>query len=336
MNILNQWLMQDPVGRHSLHEMSRHFPPGGADLRVLDLSSGSNNVALQLLDFRPDLRIIGVGLAVRRLRVARQASLKAAKTDRLDWLQANGTCLPFLENSIDAITAYHFFDTLGEPNMFLREALRVLRPGGRLLMLNPLADRFRRQRRYSLEAMSTILMQAGFARVLAERAAEGRAVFSRGEKPYTARSTVERIAQTADLDESSDGLQIIDAAALQTALRGKFIFVLVRQTPDRPAWDLQSGESLRWQAAMVNDQTQPYVLAFSTLPKAVAFMQPAVTSGILTGINKIAKFDKTVAADWGADLLLNPPLESLRTSESYAFNVVQLDLDPARAITGEE
>jgi hypothetical protein len=232
--------------------------------------------------------------------------------------------------------------------------LRILRPGGRLIMLDPAAGRYPRRsraalsirlwqaityvhRRFTLEEMSSILTDAGFARVLAERAVGGYGVLSRGEKPYANLSTVERIAQTAASDDTSNGLQIVDAAGLTSASRGKFVFLLVRQMPDKPAWAIQPDETLRWQAAMVSDQTgQPYLLAFASLSKAVEFMQSAVTTGYLHGINKVAKFDKAVAPRWSAEMLLNPPFEALHASKLYGVKGVTLDVDPASAVTGEE
>jgi hypothetical protein len=148
---------------------------------------------------------------------------------------------------------------------------------------------------------------------------------------------VERIAQTVALDEVSDGLQIVDADGLISASRGKFVFLLVRQTPDKPAWDIQPGTQLRWQAAMVSDQGErPFLLAFTSLSKAVEFMQSAVMTGYLYGINKVAKFEKGVARHWSSDMLLNPPFEVLHSADGYAVKGIMLDVDPASAVTGEE
>ncbi len=226
---------------------------------------------------------------------------------------------------------------------FLGEALRVLRPGGRLIMLNP-ADRpfpFRRlHQRFTLEQVAAHLDDAGFARVLSERVADGYGILSRGEKPYPNLSTVQRIAQTAARDEPkqvSEALQVVNTGQLGEAIRGRFVYLLIRQTPDKPAWAVQHGEPIRWQAAMVNDEReQPSLVMFTSLSKAVEFMQPAVTGGVLHGINKVAKFEKSRAARWSADALINPQFEILRNSPRFTFKGVQMDVDPASAVSGEE
>src|SRR5204862_4575562 len=100
---------------------------------------------------------------------------------------------------------------------------------------------------------------------------------------------------------------------LLSASRGRFVFVLIKQTPNKPAWAIQPGESIRWQAAMMTDRAgRSLLLAFTSLPKAVEFMQTAVMTGTLKDIHRVAKFDKTAAREWGTDLMLNPPFELLR------------------------
>jgi ubiquinone/menaquinone biosynthesis C-methylase UbiE len=358
------WITRNPLWRSSLREMSRHFPPSAAQLTVLDIGCGPGNSTLQLLAHRPDLHIVGLDFASGILRLARAASVKARILDRTAWIQANGCHLPVADNSVDAITGHSIFYMLGKPEAFLAEAMRVLRPGGRLILLDPLAQRYplralahvrmpraaisvllwhgvsRMYPRLTLEYMSETLISTGFARVLAERVVEGWGVLSRGEKPYPDLSTVERIALIASTDVAVQDLQIVDSAALPEFGRGRFVFLLIRQTPDKPPWAIQSGDVIRWDAAMVTDKAannRPLLLAFTSLPKAVAFMQPAVTSGLFKGINinKVGKFDKAITPHWATDVLLNPPFEMFQTPDRFAFEVT-LPVDPASSVIGEE
>lgn len=362
IGLLYRWITDNPLWHDSIREMSRHLPPGGATLNVIDAGCGPGNSARQPLEYRPDLRILGLDFSASMLGLAGRAGPRHA--DCVAWVQGDVTRLPARDNSVDAVTAHSIYYLLADRPAFLREALRVLRPGGRLIMLNPaerpypakLLLRAWRSRaaatvlswhaisrlhdRFTVEQIAAHLTEAGFARVLSERAVDSYGILSRGEKPYPNLSTVERIVQTAArdvADENEDTLQVMDAAQLGEAIRGRFVYVLVRQTPDKPAWAMQPGEPIRWQAAMVSAEgEQPYLLAFTSLSKAVEFMQPAVTSGVLHGINKVAKFDIGVAVRWSADVLINPHFESLRASSHFAFNGVQIDVDPASAISGEE
>ncbi len=93
-------------------------------------------------------------------------------------------------------------------------------------------------------------------------------------------------------------------------------------------------EKLTWQAATVLDaQTNlPNLLGFSSLVRAVNFMQPAVLAGKFKGINKVGKFAATIAQTWGMPLLLNPDFDDLRE----AAPGMMFEVEPQAAITGEE
>jgi hypothetical protein len=117
-------------------------------------------------------------------------------------------------------------------------------------------------------------------------------------------------------------------------VRTPYVFLLVIQTPNKPAWRLAPGEKVAWRAATVVDPEtgQPALLAFSALVKAVAFMQPAVLAGAWPGINKVGKFPAEAAQGWGLPLAWNPAFEGLRGAAAGPMVAV----DPAGAMTGEE
>ncbi len=107
---------------------------------LLDVGCGPGNSALQFLELRSDLRIIGIDFSGEILRLAqRTASRLSDGVDRLTWTQAHVTRLPLPDSSLDATTGHSVYDMLEDREAFLREALRVLRPGGRIILLDPLA-----------------------------------------------------------------------------------------------------------------------------------------------------------------------------------------------------
>lgn len=359
---LYRWLTNNPMWVGSLQEMARHFPPSQSQLTLLDVGCGHGNSSRKFLELRQDVRVVGVDFAANMLTMAHRMTAKTPLDiqKRVRWLQADTVRLPLPDSSVDAVTGHSVYYMLGDREGFLREALRVLRPGGRLILLDPAARRFpidvmytrhslrvkmavmswhavsRVHQRYTLEQMAARLTAVGFARVLAEAAVEGYGILSRGEKPYEeGMSTTERVSQVATA-ESGD-LQVIEAARLAGLAKGRNLFLLVRQTPNKPAWSIQPGEVIRWEAAMMEEQPmQHYLLAFSSLPKAVEFMQAAIKANVLVGINKVAKFDKAVAPTWESPALLNPPFGALQASERFRFSKYTLVIDPASAVTGEE
>ena len=55
----------------------------------------------------------------------------------LDFIQSSVPPLPLANNSIDVVTAFQFIEHIHKRKEFIKDALRVLRPGGVLLMTTP-------------------------------------------------------------------------------------------------------------------------------------------------------------------------------------------------------
>jgi hypothetical protein len=189
----------------------------------------------------------------------------------------------------------------------LAACLDALRPGGRLIV--GLSSG-----RASAEPV-TLLESAGYTRVLVEAVLAG-SVLLRGEKPHTEARTVDRIQQVADRDDMNTVANF----------NGRYVHLLIRQTPNKPVWVLRPGEVVEWRAAAIAGDDEPMLLAFSSLPKAVALMQPAVMQGIIVDVNKVGKFSRATAQAWS--LLLNPDLERI-AGKPILF--VSIDPDLAEA-----
>lgn len=213
-------------------------------------------------------------------------------------------------NSIDAVMA------LDVPlqESFLAAALAVLRPGGRLMIaLSGVPD----------ERYVQLLEREGYARILVEPLpAPADGVLVRGEKPHTTADTMARIEPVAAQD---------DAFTDFGTYRGRFVYLLVRQTPNKPVWALKPDEVIQWQAAALEGESLPTLLVFSSLPRAVGFMQPAVLQGRVTDVNKVAKFSRETAATWTYPALLNPELDALPPGA-----VVWIEMDPSTAAASDE
>ncbi len=301
--------------------MVRHLPPSEAELRLLDVTQNTFSTTLELLRLRPDLRLIRLDSRMIRPNSVVLALPKLNPAIRL--LQAYEHQLPLPTAILDAIVGYDVYAyAYGAPGVpaakaaFLVEALRVLRPGGRLILFEP-SYYWLDLEHFTPEAMARTLEAAGFARVFAENTLAG--TLSRGEKPYpSAQAKLPMLAP--ELDQ----------------VRGRYLFLLVKQTPNKPVWALKPDEVITWGTATTLDQGMPTALTFSSLPKAVAFMQAAIMENRLSGINKVAKFDKTVAAQWDFPTLINPSLDMLSESSRYTLPGPLIGVDPATAITGDE
>lgn len=207
--------------------------------------------------------------------------------------QADGPC--------DAVAGYAAPDPALDN---LESFYGLLRPGGRLILAAQ-ADP---------KALLEALVQGGFRHCLVEPQPDGWVLY-RGERP----------------DLAGPALLAEDAAGAEA--RAPFFYVPVEQTPNKPAWQRKPGEAVTWRAPTLRGPDGlDHPLAFTSLARAVAFMQRAVLAGAFKGINKVAKVRRETAAAWPAACLLNPTFHDARHAEPGQPWL----LDPAAAAAGDE
>ncbi len=165
--------------------------------------------------------------------------------------------------------------------------------------------------------MLAALTDAGLIHCLVEP--HGGYVLYRGERP-SAGTSVERVQALA--------------APAEAARHGPFVYLLVQQTPNQPAWQLAPGQPVDWLAATIVDPAtgEPALLAFSSLVRAVAFMQSAVRVSFLININKIGKFPAAAAGGWAHPTLTDPDFAAVRAWRLGP----RLAVDRHQAVTGDE
>lgn len=100
---------------------------------VLDVATGTGDLAFELARRAPHASITGVDFSGEMLAIARN---KAARRGRgVSFAHADAQALPFADASFDAVTIAYGLRNLEEPGRGLGEFRRVLRPGGRLVVL---------------------------------------------------------------------------------------------------------------------------------------------------------------------------------------------------------
>ena len=108
--------------------------PGG---RALDVGTGTGDFALALLARSPaSARVVGVDISPGMLAVAERRAERAGVGARYERLLASAESLPFADASFDVAVAGFVLRNVGDIPRALREIRRVLRPGGRLVILD--------------------------------------------------------------------------------------------------------------------------------------------------------------------------------------------------------
>jgi demethylmenaquinone methyltransferase/2-methoxy-6-polyprenyl-1,4-benzoquinol methylase len=107
--------------------------PQGAAPRVLDVATGTADLALALKRARPQAEVIGVDFAEPMLAIGRRKARARGLAVRLE--QGDGLALPYGDAQFDVVTIAYGLRNFADIDRGLCEFFRVLRPGGRLVVL---------------------------------------------------------------------------------------------------------------------------------------------------------------------------------------------------------
>lgn len=126
------------LGRHAAwcREVAARaqVPEGGT---MLDIATGTGAIALAALRKYPKSTIYAVDFSERMLAEAAGRPGAAAIT----WQHADANDLPFGDRSFDAVTHGYLLRNVDDVERVLEEQYRVLRPGGRIVVLETCTPR---------------------------------------------------------------------------------------------------------------------------------------------------------------------------------------------------
>lgn len=106
-----------------------------AGARVLDLATGTADLAILIARKTPDAKVVGLDPAERMLAVGRTKTAKAGLDDRVELITGDAQKLPFPDDSFDGVTIAFGIRNVPDRPKALREMARVTRPGGRIAVL---------------------------------------------------------------------------------------------------------------------------------------------------------------------------------------------------------
>jgi ubiquinone/menaquinone biosynthesis C-methylase UbiE len=102
--------------------------------RMLDLGTGPAHIPMLVVERIADCTVLGVDLSTEMLNLAEAKRAASRHADRIDFQLADVKSLPFEDTSFDTVFSNTILHHIPEPGAMLREATRVLRPDGVLLI----------------------------------------------------------------------------------------------------------------------------------------------------------------------------------------------------------
>ncbi|EPB72069.1 ubiquinone/menaquinone biosynthesis methyltransferase, partial [Ancylostoma ceylanicum] len=227
-NVANKYDMMNDAMSLGIHRLWKDYYVGGLPLgpnsKVIDVAGGTGDIAFRLqkrisaggkvtvVDINQNMLDVGQERAKNDPQVSYQSSLSCfivklimkafiqggifqVDTSKLEWVCANAEQLPFEENSFDAYTISFGIRNCTHVDQVVREAFRVLKPGGLLAVLefsaiNPLLRPLYDAYSFNVipvmgqEDFAAMIRFTGFDMVRYENLTFGICAIHRGTKPY--------------------------------------------------------------------------------------------------------------------------------------------------------
>lgn len=102
---------------------------------VLDVATGTADVAIMTMKYLTPEKIIGIDISTGMLELGRDKIAKAMLNKQIELLEGDCETIKFPDNSFDAVTVAFGVRNFEHLSLGLKEMLRVLKPGGKLVVL---------------------------------------------------------------------------------------------------------------------------------------------------------------------------------------------------------
>lgn len=100
--------------------------------KVLDLATGTGDIAFEVLRTVPDAEVVGADFALPMMIVGKRQVMGK----EVQWTGADAMNLPFPTHQFHAVVSGYLVRNVIDIRQTLREQLRVLKPGGRIVILD--------------------------------------------------------------------------------------------------------------------------------------------------------------------------------------------------------
>ena len=102
---------------------------------ILDVATGTGDMAILMTRYLPSARITGIDISAGMLDIGKQKITRLKLDSRIQLQMGDSERILFPDNSFDAVTVAFGIRNFEDLEKGLSEMLRILKPGGRLLVL---------------------------------------------------------------------------------------------------------------------------------------------------------------------------------------------------------
>ena len=103
------------------------------DYTILDVACGTGDVGIEIIK-KHSVSVTGIDLSPKMVELA-QGKARKKKLDNITFIEGDAENLPLNDNSVDCLTISYGFRNISNYEQALEEFYRVLKPGGRLGIL---------------------------------------------------------------------------------------------------------------------------------------------------------------------------------------------------------
>ena len=107
----------------------------GDRARVLDVATGTGDLAIEIAHMHPGAQVIGLDPSAQMLAIARAKLARRGLSERVTLVDGDAQQLPLRNCEVDAATIAFGIRNVPDRALALRELARVVRPGGRIAIL---------------------------------------------------------------------------------------------------------------------------------------------------------------------------------------------------------
>jgi demethylmenaquinone methyltransferase/2-methoxy-6-polyprenyl-1,4-benzoquinol methylase len=116
--------------KRAIHQLVANRPQ-----YILDVATGTGDMAIMMSKYLSPLKITGIDISGGMLLIAEAKAAKLGLHDLIEFQKGDGEALCYPDNSFDAVTVAFGVRNFEDLEKGLHEMLRVLKPGGKLVVL---------------------------------------------------------------------------------------------------------------------------------------------------------------------------------------------------------